>query len=78
LRDWETDGSNLRDEVERGESTIGSSIEWRVNQRERKRKEKSMSWMMRGLRPLRTDWEAKQKEIAQQDKGDMDSSNSMR
>jgi hypothetical protein len=73
LRDWETDGPNLRDEVEKGESSIGSSIQWRVNQRERKREEKN-SWIMKGLQPLRNQWEANQNEDAQQNKTSADSS----
>jgi hypothetical protein len=76
LRDWETDGLNLRDEIEMGERSSGSSIEWRVSQRERRRKEKGMSWIMRGLKPLRNEWEAKQQEHAPLDKVITDPTNS--
>jgi hypothetical protein len=73
LRDWETDGSNLRDEVEKGESSTGSSIEWRINQRERKRKAKN-SWIIKGLQPLRNQWEANQNDDAQRNKASEGSS----
>jgi hypothetical protein len=73
LRDWETDGSNLRDEVEKDRSSIGGSIEWRVNQRERKRKEKN-SWIMKGLQPLQKQREAKKSENAPQNKAGTDAS----
>lgn len=68
LRDWETDGANLKDEVMdvgkggvEGRTVVATSIQWRVDQRERRRREKDVPRVMKGLKSLRLEWEAKEK-----------------
>jgi len=70
LKDWETDGFRLTDtqtpnpEVQPGQGKMRTSVEWRVAQRERKRREMAVPVVMKGLRPLRQAYErAREKPI---------------
>lgn len=71
LKDWETDSTNIRagkmadSEANPGQSVPVTSIEWRVNQRQRKRRETSLPKVMMGLKNLRREWEAEQKTKAE-------------
>ncbi|RDL40361.1 Uncharacterized protein BP5553_00340 [Venustampulla echinocandica] len=66
LKDWETDGSQLGGgkvadlESEPGQSMPVTSIEWRVNRRQTRRREKLIPKVMMGLKNLRQEWEAEQ------------------